>query len=108
MAIASNLVLPMTEWRMYVEDTGQGCAKFLLNALEDWPATVTSGVGQWTNPETNSTELENSLVLTLVTDAPEAKRELICAADDYMKEFNQSEVYITEHEVLSFTVKDEK
>jgi len=92
-------VCPMTEYRIFVEEcAGSFC--FIEESFE-CSLTVQHGRGQWVYED--EAEIEDSLVITIISDDITMKHQIQTFADAYAEKYNQECIAWTERQVQFFT-----
>lgn len=92
-------VSPMTEYRIFVEEK-PGSFDFIEESFE-CSLTVQHGKGQWVYED--EAEIEDSLVITIISDDITMKHQIQTFADAYAEEYNQECIAWSERQVQFFT-----
>ncbi len=92
-------VSPMTEYRIFVEEFKDSFC-FIEESFE-CSLTVQHGKGQWVYED--EAEVEDSLVITIVSDDITMKHQIQTFADAYAEKYNQECIAWTERQVQFFT-----
>jgi hypothetical protein len=93
-------VCPMTEYRIFVEEK-PGSFNFIEESFE-CSLTVNHGRGQYLDMD-HEMFIEDSLVITIISDDITMKHQIQTFADTYAEEFNQKCIAWTERQVQFFT-----
>ena len=92
-------VSPMTEYRIFVEECKDSFC-FIEESFE-CSLTVQHGRGQWVYED--EAEVEDSLVITIISDDITMKHQIQTFADAYAEKYNQECIAWTERQVQFFT-----
>lgn len=92
-------VCPMTEYRIYAEEW-KGSFDFIEESFE-CSITVNHGRGLWEYEGT--TEVEDNLTITIISDDITMKHQIQMFCDAYAEQFNQDCIVWTQREVQFYS-----